>query len=499
MPKKILVIDSDAPLVLTLTNSLEARGFEVVHTADGKEGLDLARQHAPDLVVLCVELPKSSGYSICSKLKKDETLRAIPVVLTSSEATPKTFEDHKRLKMGRADEYLLKPFAAEALLAKISGLIGMPAEASADEDLLDISGLAEEVAGEEPVTVEEVDEISIESDEAAPTPQHLPGDDDLAMLDAAFENLEDKDEGAHAAPVANGPAATAPPRDETDDLLSGLAEHEPDVAAHGESGAADEGEVAQLRDEIASLQKQLEASATESGRATGARDKDYFGVKEKLAQREKELLKARDELNAKDKELVEQRDREMALEQEVSRKDEEIAKRDAQQKSLQQKIDALVSGQKRSEKELSAAREEARQSTARMQAAEEKLSTLETSEAERRSGAEAVAAELETATQRVATLEEELQTERARTDELSAELHGTRSQLEEANGTVEELGQRSAELQEAQSQNEDRIVKAYQKIKGDEKLKEKVKKAVTIALQLLDEPGLDSPGDEQRT
>ncbi|MHB1846720.1 MAG: response regulator transcription factor, partial [Deltaproteobacteria bacterium] len=134
MSKRVLLIDADQPLVSSLTGALEAKGFEVLHTADGKEGLDLARQHSPDLVVLCVELPKSSGYSICSKLKKDDALRSIPILLTSADATQKAFDDHKKLKIGRADEYLRKPFDGPGLLDKISGLIGLPeTELASDE------------------------------------------------------------------------------------------------------------------------------------------------------------------------------------------------------------------------------------------------------------------------------------------------------------------------------------------------------------------------------
>ena len=57
MPKKILLIESNASLVREMTSSLEGKGFEVLQTADGKEGIDLARTHSPELIVLCVELP----------------------------------------------------------------------------------------------------------------------------------------------------------------------------------------------------------------------------------------------------------------------------------------------------------------------------------------------------------------------------------------------------------------------------------------------------------
>ncbi len=78
--------------------------------ADGKEGLDKASADRPDAIILCVELPKMSGYSICNKLKKDDQLKSIPLIITSREATHETFEQHKKLKT-RAEAYLIKPFA----------------------------------------------------------------------------------------------------------------------------------------------------------------------------------------------------------------------------------------------------------------------------------------------------------------------------------------------------------------------------------------------------
>src|SRR5580765_7450788 len=108
MAKRVLIIDGDVPFVTELTTALEHRGDEVNSAREGKEGQELAKRSTPDLIVLCVELRKTSGYSICSKLKKDEDTRQIPVILVSAEATQKTFDDHRKLKVGRADEYLRK-------------------------------------------------------------------------------------------------------------------------------------------------------------------------------------------------------------------------------------------------------------------------------------------------------------------------------------------------------------------------------------------------------
>src|SRR5512136_2768747 len=139
MSKTILLIESDQPFARELSAALEASGFGVRVSGDGKEGLDLARDLRPDAVVLCVELPRMSGYSVCNKLKKDESLRTIPLVVISAEATPETFEQHRKLKT-RAEEYLIKPFPPSALVEKLAELVGLP-----------------EVTGEEVVTLADVE------------------------------------------------------------------------------------------------------------------------------------------------------------------------------------------------------------------------------------------------------------------------------------------------------------------------------------------------------
>ena len=125
MPKKILLIDNDSAFAQEMSAALAERGLDPRVVDDGPAGLELARSERPDLIVLCVELPRLSGYAVCNKLKKDDALRTIPLVITSAEATPDTFEQHRKLKT-HADDYLLKPFDAPALLQRVAALIDLP-------------------------------------------------------------------------------------------------------------------------------------------------------------------------------------------------------------------------------------------------------------------------------------------------------------------------------------------------------------------------------------
>ena len=125
MSKTVLLIESDPKFAREMSAALESRGFGVRTSSDGKEGVELARALRPDCVVLCVELPGLSGYSWCNRLKKDDVLKAIPLVITSSEATPETFEQHRKLKT-RAEDYLIKPFQPTTLVERVGALVGMP-------------------------------------------------------------------------------------------------------------------------------------------------------------------------------------------------------------------------------------------------------------------------------------------------------------------------------------------------------------------------------------
>src|SRR5512138_542103 len=194
MAKKILLIENDSAFAAGIAESLETSGVEVRITGDGKEGLDLAREVAPDAIVLCVELPGMSGYLVCQKLKKDDALKAIPLVLTSAEATEETFEKHRTLK-ARADEYLLKPYVPAALIEKLGALVGLPEpepapldDATGEEELVSLEeeiGLEASAEGSPDQEVPGLDLESLPDEPAAGTPA-LGDDEDLRLLDDAF-------------------------------------------------------------------------------------------------------------------------------------------------------------------------------------------------------------------------------------------------------------------------------------------------------------------------
>jgi CheY-like chemotaxis protein len=119
--RTLLCVEPEETAVSEIRVVLEPYGFEVTNIPNGEAAIEWARQNVPDLVIVSVE-PRKVGYAVCNKLKRSPELQNIPLILTSGEETPQTFEQHKKLR-SRADEYILKPFRTEELLAKVGTLV----------------------------------------------------------------------------------------------------------------------------------------------------------------------------------------------------------------------------------------------------------------------------------------------------------------------------------------------------------------------------------------
>ena len=129
--RTLLCVEPEESAVSEIRVVLEPYGFEVTNIPNGEAAIEWARQNAPDLVIVSVE-PRKVGYAVCNKLKRSPELQNIPLILTSGEETPQTFEQHKKLR-SRADEYILKPFRTEELLAKVGTLVRLGGRAPAVE------------------------------------------------------------------------------------------------------------------------------------------------------------------------------------------------------------------------------------------------------------------------------------------------------------------------------------------------------------------------------
>lgn len=106
MPETILLVEDNVDNRAVYRMGLEHWGYEVVEAVDGEEGVRLARERLPDLILMDVSLPKLDGYSAATMLKADPDTRAIPIVALTAHAL--AGEEEKALAAG-CDGYLAKP------------------------------------------------------------------------------------------------------------------------------------------------------------------------------------------------------------------------------------------------------------------------------------------------------------------------------------------------------------------------------------------------------
>jgi two-component system, OmpR family, response regulator MprA len=115
--ERVLVVDDDPPLRRMLERTLDAEGFEVAVAADGGGALAAAERHAPDVIVLDVAIPAPDGLAVARRLRAKGLPTPI-LMLTARDAVPDRVAG---LEAG-ADDYLIKPFAVQELVARLRAL-----------------------------------------------------------------------------------------------------------------------------------------------------------------------------------------------------------------------------------------------------------------------------------------------------------------------------------------------------------------------------------------
>ena len=117
-PLRILVVEDDLSILTGLSMNLRFEGYEVLQAQDGKAGLAKALDEAPDLAVLDIMLPEMNGYEILKELRRRGN--DVPVVMLSARGTER--DKILGLEIG-ADDYVVKPFGLQELLARIKAVL----------------------------------------------------------------------------------------------------------------------------------------------------------------------------------------------------------------------------------------------------------------------------------------------------------------------------------------------------------------------------------------
>lgn len=127
MKPSILVVEDEAALLALLRYNLERQGFHVEEATDGQEALLRIAEHRPDLVLLDWMLPSLSGIEVCRQIRRRPATRDLPVIMVTARTEDQ--DAVRALDIG-ADDYITKPFAVEALMARIRALLRRAATVS---------------------------------------------------------------------------------------------------------------------------------------------------------------------------------------------------------------------------------------------------------------------------------------------------------------------------------------------------------------------------------
>jgi DNA-binding response OmpR family regulator len=118
MNERILIVEDEAPMRSALADLLAAEGYRPLTAADGQRGLERALAEKPDLLLLDVMMPKLDGFALCAELRR--LANPVPVLLLTAKGQ---IDDRVQGLDAGADDYLVKPFSTQELLARVRALL----------------------------------------------------------------------------------------------------------------------------------------------------------------------------------------------------------------------------------------------------------------------------------------------------------------------------------------------------------------------------------------
>jgi DNA-binding response OmpR family regulator len=121
MTKRILIVDDEPNIVISLEYLMKREGFAVETAGDGEAALKVMAERAPDLVILDVMLPKMNGFEVCQQIRASPEWRGMRILMLTARGRDR--EIAKGLGLG-ADAYVTKPFSTSDLVAQVKQLLG---------------------------------------------------------------------------------------------------------------------------------------------------------------------------------------------------------------------------------------------------------------------------------------------------------------------------------------------------------------------------------------
>ncbi len=118
--KKILIVEDNELNMKLFHDLLEVHGYSTLQTKDGREALELAREHHPDLILMDIQLPEVSGLEVTKWIKADDELKSIPVIAVTAFAMK---GDEEKIRSGGCEAYIAKPISVNSFLDTIQKVL----------------------------------------------------------------------------------------------------------------------------------------------------------------------------------------------------------------------------------------------------------------------------------------------------------------------------------------------------------------------------------------
>ncbi len=295
----------------TVEATFTGLGFEA-HVLGEGDVVEFVRSKAPSVILLNVELPRGSGYSFCNRLKKQQDLKRIPIILTSGQETEEAFAQHQRTAT-RADAYMRKPFSVDQLVDAVGRLIpdafpnGMPA---ADNEMVGAPGTGggadgANVSGEGAAVMPPPAEQGAQQKAPPSLPRRERSAADLRPRDAGRgpgPSLDELIAQGRAEAPAQPPSNAAGPEAKLSFLRDSLRQKEQDIGRARELWSTREREFAQLTEVLELRERELERArksredllaqltATEDKVAAARLDVELAAERSERLEREKKAL-----------------------------------------------------------------------------------------------------------------------------------------------------------------------------------------------------------------
>ncbi len=116
----ILVVDDEQDLLDLIEYNLKQEGFDVIKAEDGVEGIEMAREHNPNLILLDIMMPKMDGLEVVERIREDSKLKRIPIIFLTARGDEKT--EVEGLDKG-GDDYITKPISTTKLISRIKAVL----------------------------------------------------------------------------------------------------------------------------------------------------------------------------------------------------------------------------------------------------------------------------------------------------------------------------------------------------------------------------------------